>query len=144
MLMQKLSPLRAPGMIMNRATPYNENGSTLIGALISIFIMSIGMTALFSLYINNTINSATSRHTSTALSYARDKIESLRFDLNNATPQPISNNEQLQKKTITYYRNWQISTDQQLQLNKIHVSIHWQDSSGNHNVNLNTLIALNP
>lgn len=117
-----------------------EKGSTLIGAMISILIMNIGMAALFNLYINNTLNSAHSRHVSTALTYAREKIEALRFDNSTTTTTLESGHEELQNQTIHYQRSWNIITYNTLEYRLIRVSMHWQDSSGDHNITLNTVI----
>jgi len=127
-------------MIMNRQGNHSEQtGSTLIGAIVSTLILSIGMAALYSLYINSKLSSSHSQHVSTALAYARDKIETLRFNHGNLGNE--SGSEQLQASEIVYQRSWQISGNPGQNFHLVNVSMHWLDSSGNHNISLNTVIS---
>lgn len=98
------------------------------------------MTALFSLYINNTLNSAHSHHVATALTYARSKIEILRFENNAAAAATTSGNEHLEHQQINYQRSWKIIKNNRLDYHEVYVSMMWQDSSGHHQISLNTLI----
>lgn len=47
-------------------TPLNENGFTLIEALMSMMVMSVGILALYSLQVSSTQGNATSNHLTTA------------------------------------------------------------------------------
>ena len=113
-------------------------GSTLIGAVISILILSIGMAALFRLYINDSLNSAYSHHLSTALALARDKIELLRYENNLVN---VTASEQVQNQGLLYLRNWAISNNNDPDYRSINVTLQWQDSSGEHNIALHTVIS---
>jgi Tfp pilus assembly protein PilV len=112
-------------------------GSTVIGALISTLILSIGMAALFNLYINNTLNSVFSQHVASALAHARDKIETLRYHSNNI---PVAGSEQIQSQDTLYQRNWLISENSTADYLHTTITIQWHDSSGDHSITLTTVI----
>ena len=116
-------------------------GSTLIGALIPILILSIGMAALSRLYINDPLTSPYSHHLSTALAFARDKIEVLRYENNVVN---VTGSEQLQNQGLLYLRNWAISNNNGPDYRSINVTLQWQDSSGEHSIALHTVISGQP
>lgn len=117
-------------------------GATLIGAIISIMILSTGMAALFSLYIDSRKNSAHSQHAATALAYGREKIETLRFLSNSIIP--ATGSEHFQQQHINYQRSWQIRENPGDNYQTVQILIQWLDSSGDHVLTLNTLIAMQP
>jgi|GEM_PF-5002328 len=124
---------------MNSTTGIKKpRGSTLVGALVSTLILSIGMAALSRLYINNSLNSHYSQHAATALAYARDKIESLRYQASNSTM--TTGSEQLEDQDLTYRRDWQISPNPVSDYRTISITVQWHDSSGDHRIGLKTLI----
>jgi len=123
----------------NRTGHWHHSGSTLIGALISMLILSIGMGALFSMYINNTQNSAHSRHVTAALTYARARIETLRFD-SGTNKLPLSGSEQLQDNNTLFQRSWLTRENSSQDTRHITVTMRWQDSSGEHQITLETMI----
>ena len=113
-------------------------GSTLVGALVSIAILSFGIASLCRLYISNSLNSHFSHNTATALSYARNKIESLRYNISN---NPITaGSEQLEDRNIIYRRDWQTTQGSAPGCQNISITVQWHDSSGDHRIGLDTLI----
>ena len=109
----------------------------MIGALISTLLLSIGMAALYKMYINNAANSVYIQHASMALAYAREKIETLRFK---DSVTEGTGNEELQNQGVLYRRVWHTKTSSESGYRQCSISIRWQDSSGDHSLELNTLI----
>lgn len=117
-------------------TARRQQGLTLVAALTALLIMSIGMTALFRLYIDTRLNSQHAARSATALGLARDKLEQLRFDVNSASTGSDSDTI----NTTTYTRHWQASDNPLLHTRQIDVTLRWSDNSGNFAISLTTTI----
>lgn len=101
-------------------------------------ILSFGVASLCRLYINDSVNSHYSHNTATALSYARNKIESLRYRISNS--QITTGSEQLYDRNLTFRRDWQTRPDPASGCQTISITVQWHDSSGDHRIGLRTLI----
>lgn len=124
--------------MINPEVTDQSRGSTLIGILVSISILSFGIASLCRLYISDSLNSHYSHNTATALSYARNKIESLRYRISNN--QETTGSEQLDDRNLSYRRDWQTGPDPACGCMTITITVRWHDSSGNHRIGLRTLI----
>ena len=117
-----------------------QRGLTLIGALIALLIMSIGMTALFRLYINTRQNSHHAAQSTAALVLARDKLEQLRFDINNTA----TGTDSYTINATTFSRHWQGTDNPMLNTRQIDVTLQWSDSTGDFDLTLTTTIDKTP
>lgn len=113
-----------------------QRGLTLVAALTALLIMSIGMTALFRLYITTRQNSHHATLSTTALVLARDKLEQLRFDINSAA---VGTDTYMINAT-TFSRHWQDTNNLALNTRKIDVILQWSDSNGDFDLTLTTTV----
>ena len=117
-----------------------QRGLTLIGALIALLIMSIGMTALFRLYIDTRQNSHHAAQATTALVLARDKLEQLRFDINSAATGADTH----MINATTFNRQWQGTDNPPLNTRQVDVTLEWSDSNGTFDLTLTTTVDRTP
>lgn len=113
-----------------------QRGLTLIAALIALLIMSIGMTALFRLYISTRTSSRHAELSAIAVELARNKIEQLRFDINSDT----TGSDIYMINTMTFSRHWQGMDNPLLNTRQIDVTLQWSDNTGEFALNLTTTI----
>jgi len=110
-----------------------QAGTTLVGALIAILILSVSMSALFNLYINITQTSTHNRYANLALTLARNKIETIRYQI----PIPTTGNDSIQRNGHLFQRSWIITDNTTLFTRLISVTVEWEDSTGVHKLTLN-------
>jgi Tfp pilus assembly protein PilV len=116
-----------------------QQGFTLIAALTALLIMSIGMVALFRLYIDIRQSSQHTALSATALGLGRDKLEQLRF---NSDSEPNGADIHTLNAT-TFERHWQSKDNPLLHIRHIDVTLHWTDSSGDYSQALTTTVDVN-
>lgn len=113
-----------------------QQGLTLIAALIGLLIMSIGMTALFRLYIDTRQHSHYAVQSMLALGLARDKLEQLRFASNNT----VTGTDTLTLNATSFTRHWQSRDNPQRHTRRIAVTLQWVDSLHQFDLTLMTTI----
>jgi len=116
-----------------------QQGFTLITALTALLVMSIGMAALFRLYIDIRQSSQHNALTATALSLGRDKPEQLRF---NSDSDPNGADIHTSNAT-TFERHWHSTDNTLLHIRHIDVTLQWTESSGDYGQALTTTVDVN-
>jgi len=117
-----------------------QRGLTLVAALTALLIMSIGMTALFRLYIETRQNSRHTALATQALGLARDKLEQMRFDVDSIP----AGSDSYTVNTTTFTRLWHNTDNPLLNTRQIDVTLQWSDNTGDYDVSLTTMIDTEP
>lgn len=112
-------------------------GFSLLGIMLSAFIISTGITALLQLSLTSAINSQYSRNAATALHYARSRLEQLSFSLHSSDMPPApSGHDLVQVDVLQLTCQWQVQTTESGNLAAISVSVDWRDIAGQHSISL--------
>ena len=122
---------------MRKPCPRRQRGITLIEAMITFLVLSIGMLAIVRVQTHLRLNADTARQRSEAVRLAQEDIESLRaFAVLAATPglrsfDAIASESRTVEMSTVYRIDRRIDAPRALQARGLRVTVTWVDRSGN-------------
>ncbi|MBI5450613.1 MAG: prepilin-type N-terminal cleavage/methylation domain-containing protein [Gammaproteobacteria bacterium] len=120
-----------------------RNGFTLIEALVTMLIMTIGLLALLSLVIDSRLQLQYSRQQGAALNLAQQQIELLQQQTaTGGIDQLMPGSDQADENGVRYTRQWTVTSDAALpDARQLGVEVTWSYGNDDHALQLSRRVA---